>query len=179
MVPTDATYPDHDRYTLQQLYPPNIFVPEYPNNLDAAFLNNTRVPKPSDLLLHYNYGAAVVSRWGHGAMILDKDRVRPIYPPGGVSEHARGPESKLPNRSAVLTKLGAAWDAGSSTGSGSGPRSSTRTVVVDSDGKDLWDEDETMLFFWGNSKATLERHRRREVENNQNMEQWRQTVHQN
>ena len=119
--------------------PPNILVVNDPNNSDATFLNNTQVPKPSDLLLHYNYGAAVVA------------------------------------------KLGAARDAaaGSGTGSGSGARIRSRTVVVDSDGKDLWDEDDTMLFFWGNSKAALERHHRREVENNQNMEEWRQTVSQN
>ena len=114
-------------------------------------------------------------------MILEKDCQRPKIPPAGVSEQAMGPERKLHDKSAVVAKLGAARDAtaGSGTGTGTGPRSSTQTVVVDSDGKDPWDEDDTMLFFWGNSKASLERHHRREVENNQNMEQWRQTVSQN
>ena len=40
VVPAGSAYPDHERYTLQQLYPP-ISMVNYPNNLDAAFLNNT------------------------------------------------------------------------------------------------------------------------------------------
>ena len=34
-----------------------------PNNVDARFVTGTNIPKPSDLLLHYNFGAAVVKYW--------------------------------------------------------------------------------------------------------------------
>lgn len=40
------------------------------NNTDAAFLQNTGLPKPSGVLLHYNYGAAVVKYWGRNTMLL-------------------------------------------------------------------------------------------------------------
>jgi hypothetical protein len=80
----DATYPRRDRFTLQQLYPPKMILSAR-RNLDAAFLGNFTVPKPLDLLLHYNYGAAVVKRWGHGTMILEKDRERPKPLRAGIS----------------------------------------------------------------------------------------------
>ena len=71
-------YPTGSRYTLQWLEHPNEFVqPMIPNNSDAAFKKNTGLPKPSDLLLHYNYGAAAVKHWGHGIEILQN---RPNLP---------------------------------------------------------------------------------------------------
>jgi hypothetical protein len=48
----------------------------FPNNSDGAFLNQHE-PKPSDLLLHYNYGAAAVKHWGRNVDVLDK---RPDLP---------------------------------------------------------------------------------------------------
>jgi len=36
-----------------------------------------------------------------------------------------------------------------------------------------WDEDDVMLFFWGNSKASVERHAKAEREREQNINEWR------
>lgn len=37
-----------------------------------------------------------------------------------------------------------------------------------------WDEDDVMLFFWGNTKAATERHAAREREREQNIHEWRE-----
>jgi hypothetical protein len=43
--------------------------------------------------------------------------------------------------------------------------------LVESQAK--WDEDDVMLFFWGNSKVATERHLKKVGENAQRIEQWR------
>ena len=43
-----------------------------PNNSDATFKKATKKAKPSDLLLHYTYGAAAIRHWGRGTEILTK-----------------------------------------------------------------------------------------------------------
>jgi hypothetical protein len=40
--------------------------PIIPHNSDAAFKRHTNASKPSDILLHYNYGAAAIKIWGMG-----------------------------------------------------------------------------------------------------------------
>ncbi|KAJ7729221.1 hypothetical protein B0H14DRAFT_3518366 [Mycena olivaceomarginata] len=37
---------------------------DVPNNKDAAFKKHSKKPKPSPLLLHYNYGVAALKWWG-------------------------------------------------------------------------------------------------------------------
>jgi hypothetical protein len=45
---------------------------------DAAFKIGTNLPKPSALLLHYSYGAAVLKRWGvHLQVLSDHHRHLP------------------------------------------------------------------------------------------------------
>jgi hypothetical protein len=71
------------RYTLQWLDPPEpYFLLNAPNNIDATFIPSTRKQKPSGLLLHYNYGAAAVKRWGHGVEVLEAqpNPARPTVP---------------------------------------------------------------------------------------------------
>ncbi|KAF8349399.1 hypothetical protein F5887DRAFT_492297 [Amanita rubescens] len=68
-LPNNANYPTSSRYTLQWLADDNPFVRQvFPNNSDAAFVSQK--PKPSDLLLHYNYGAAAVKNWGRNHDVL-------------------------------------------------------------------------------------------------------------
>ena len=43
-------------------------------------------------------------------------------------------------------------------------------------GKAGWDEDDVMLFFWGNSKAARERYRKTHEAKRENLEQWRQGI---
>ena len=86
------------RYTLQWVGETDAFM-QYisPNNIDAAFIRSTTKQKPSGLLLHYNYGAAAVKRWGHGLEVLE-DRPNPARPattgaPRTVHERSQPGES--------------------------------------------------------------------------------------
>jgi hypothetical protein len=42
--------------------------------------------------------------------------------------------------------------------------------------QDQWDEDDTMLFFWGNSKAAMERHVQKKQEHTEYLKDWRAGV---
>jgi hypothetical protein len=42
--------------------------------------------------------------------------------------------------------------------------------------QDRWDEDNVMLFFWGNSKVALERHAQKKQECTVYLEDWRAAV---
>ena len=55
---------------------------------------------------------------------------------------------------------------GSTAGPGTGG-------VVESDGQAMWDEDDVMLFLWGNSQAAKERHVEEVAEKSEQIEQWR------
>ena len=39
--------------------------------------------------------------------------------------------------------------------------------------KGMWEEDDVMLFFWGNTKAARERHLKKAYEDAHRIEQWR------
>ena len=67
-----AEYPVGSHYTLQRIVPLSnpINIMLTPNNVDARFVTGTNIPKPSDLLLHYNFGAAVVKYWCRNQNIL-------------------------------------------------------------------------------------------------------------
>ena len=72
-IASDVGYPPHKRYTLQWLEDPGpADTNMIPNNSDATFKKATKKAKPSDLLLHYTYGAAAIRRWGRGTEILTK-----------------------------------------------------------------------------------------------------------
>ena len=72
-IASDVSYPPHKRYTLQWLEDPGpADTNMIPNNSDATFKKATKKAKPSDLLLHYTYGAAAIRRWGRGTEILTK-----------------------------------------------------------------------------------------------------------
>jgi hypothetical protein len=49
-------------------------------------------------------------------------------------------------------------------------------AAADLEVQNRWDEDDVMLFFWGNSKAALERHARRKRERTEYLEDWRAGV---
>jgi len=118
-------YPSQSRYTLQWLVPPSAAVETaIPNNIDAAFKKATRQPKPSDLLLH---GAAAVKCCERGTDLLRECASPPRSPvPFPVPTHSRD---------AAICKLRAR------TGR-----------LVESEGQAAWDEDDVMLFLWGNSR---------------------------
>jgi len=146
----NVRYPTTSRYTWQWLAPDaddKTVMPDIPNNCDASFRKDTKRPKPSDLLLHYNYGAAAVKCWGQGKRIL-QDLANPPRP--DVSR----------NRGGAVAK-----SAGAGTGG-----------LAESEGQAVWDEDDVMLFFMRNSRAAKERHLKEVGENTQRVEQWRDGV---
>ena len=94
-----------------------------------------QLPKPADVLLHYNYGAAVVKQWGKNSSVLTNcpDVPHPFVP--------------IPDdHNTAIQK----WAAAVSQG-GQGARS--EGGATDFEVQDKWDEDDLMLFFWSNSKG--------------------------
>ena len=165
----DVVYPRIARYTLQRLTEPtpdSILLAVTKNNMDAASKKGSRQPKPSDLLLHYNYGAAAVKLWGHGARVLQD---RPNLP------RPRGPPMTQNNRY-TIQKLDSARGAGEG-GSGNAAAGGGPGEMVDSQRDQArWDEHDLMLYFGGNTKAAKERHRKKQEDSSRRMEQWRQGV---
>jgi hypothetical protein len=166
----NACYPTRSRYTLQWLVTPEEYEEHVvPNNSDAAFKKHSRRPKPSELLLHYNYGAAAVKCWGHGTEVLqNRAKPRPTVPP-------MGPSRTTHNRSTAIRKRDEAR-ATDGDGAGNAAAGPGTGEMVESEGQAIWDEDDVMLFFWGNSQAAKQRHLKKVQESTQRMEQWREGV---
>jgi hypothetical protein len=166
----ETSYPSRVRYSLQWLIAGkgnNLSM--FRDNGDASFKSHLK-QKPSDTLLHYNYGAAAVKRWGKNIAVLgngegllrpQKPEVLPVGPTRGVG-----------NRKTTINKLARARaGAGQvrSADNGDGPGSA---ALADSE-LSIQDEDDLMLFFWGNSKASVERHAKGKCEREQSINEWR------
>jgi hypothetical protein len=188
----DVSYPDDSRYTLQWIVAPNerstLF--RIPNNNDATFKDQS-LPKPAEILLHYNYGAAAVKHWGKNNAALTERLNLPRLPVPAPAP--MGPARGIHNRNITIEKRrmnekrkrdGTQDDEKWSRPSGS-PENKTREPEAkrqrggddpESHGCETWDEDDIMLFFWGNSRAARERRALEEEERDQNMEKWRSAV---
>ena len=105
----------------------------------------------SDLLLHYNYGPATVERRGRGWDVLQN---RANLPPPSIPTPApMGPEKAWHDRSIVIQEREAAQRADKS-GRGSAAAGGRRGEMLDSrEERTEWDEDNVMLFFWGNTPS--------------------------
>lgn len=168
---SDVSYPPRRRYTLQWLEDPGpVDMNMIPNNSDATFKKATRESTPSDLLLHYTYGATAVRRWGRGMETLTKLATPPR--PQVPVPAPPGPKRTIHDRAATIAKRSKGQSTGE-TGAGSSTAGAGTGGLVESEGQVVWDEDEVMLFFWGNSKAAKERHLKKVGENTQRLEQWR------
>ena len=173
-MPNNAIYPTGSRYTLQWLVIPDKPIESVvPNNGDAAFKKCTKKPKPSELLLHYNYGAAAVKCWGRGIDIL-QNHAKPPRPPIPVPAPV-GPSKTTHDRNIEIHK-GDQAQASHGAGAGNPTAGAGTGELVESEGQVMWDEDDVMLFFWGNSQAAKERHLKKVQENTQRMEQWREGI---
>ena len=131
-----------------------------------------QLPKPADLLLHYNYGAAAVKQWGKNTSVLTNhpDIPRPSVPvPAPV-----GPIRVMHDRKTVIQKQAAAVSQGGQVAGSE--RNTSEGEAADFEAQDRWDEDDVMLFFWGNSKAALERHAQKKQERTAYLEDWRAAV---
>lgn len=111
-------------------------------------------PKPSELLLHYNYGTAAIKMWGHGIEVLRENAQHPRPPTPKDVE--MGPSRTTHERMTARQKL-------------------AEPGVED---KVEWDEDDVMLFLWSNTAAARERRRMKAEESAEIMERWREGVDQ-
>ncbi len=137
-----------------------------PNNSGAAFMAyNSRLIKPSELLLHYTYGATAVRLWGHGLKVLGGYFT--FFRPPKPVPNLIGPSRQIHTRQSAIEKWEKAQAAAEAkakkTGAGEGSKGKRR------EGEMTWDED-VMLFFWGNSRAAKEHNIKMHEEKVQNME---------
>jgi hypothetical protein len=167
------------RYTFQWIVTPDKFtLARIPNNNDATFMDH-QLPKPADLLLHYNYGAAAVKQWGRNSTILAN---RPDLPRPSVPAPApMGPQKVKHDRSIAIEKRKKRRREEGSDGMGPSPGilETKCQLAVQNEGNtraEIWDEDDVMLFFWGNSKVARERYVREEEERRKLFEKWRSGV---
>jgi len=127
----------------------------YPNNTTAAFKQGTNLPRPSALLLHYNYGAAVVKLWGHRAEVLDRPNIpRPRvvvnHQPGGPSRGRNNRLIAIQKREGHINTGDDSGEAAEAVEGGATDATDNPTVVVQPMvGYKGWDEDDWMLFFLG------------------------------
>ncbi|KAJ7925799.1 hypothetical protein B0H13DRAFT_1113789 [Mycena leptocephala] len=171
-------YPDGQRYTLQWLHGSAEERAVVPNNSDATFKKQSRTPKPSPMLLHYNYGAAAVKWWGHGANSHLGISNRPTMPRPSVPVPAATGPTRTKRTPAQLDASIQKRATGNMGGSGSGPRESEAARD-----EEVMDPDEIVMFFWSQNPAARERRKREaedrkreEEERASRMEQWRESV---
>ncbi|KAF8529772.1 hypothetical protein BU17DRAFT_60537 [Hysterangium stoloniferum] len=163
--------PDGSRYTLQWTVPSSnpmdfFFVPK---TADARFVIGTEIPRPSDLLLHYNYGAAAVKYWGRNGNILVDER--PNIPRPKLEESASTkPPYKRFGRDAFSNKR-----AGRGEGEVGGSNFKEPGGPVEDAGRE-WDEDDVMLFLWGNTPQAMSRCMNEGREKKSAIDQWRLSV---
>ena len=177
-------YPVGERFLLQVIgdVERDALLDAYPNNTAAAFKRGTNLPKPSALLLHYNYGAAVVKLWGHRTEVLDQ---RNIPRPRVVTNRQPGrPPRHKNNRLIAIRKReghgnpgddsGEASEVAEVAGGGATDVTDNPTVVVRRPmvGYREWDEDDWMLFLWGNTPAARERYRAADEESFNRISRW-------
>jgi len=149
----------------------------YPNNTTAAFKQGTNLPKPSALLLHYNYGAAVVKLWGHRTKVLVRPNIRPRavinYQPSGPSRSKHDRLIAIRKREGHNNTGSGSGEAAEVAGGGATDLTDNPTVIVQPMvGYRGWDEDDWMLFFWGNTPAARERYRAADEESSNRIARW-------
>jgi hypothetical protein len=163
----DVTYPRRKRYTLQWLWqlPPTVTATFPPQNSDATFKKGSKKPKPSELILHYNYAAAAVTQWGVSVQALSKvmrpNLPRPTTPVPAPMQPAR----TVHDHSIAITKIERMREGQASS-------SAADAEVLEEEEDAPIEADEVVLFFWGNTKVATERRRQATDDQARRMEQW-------
>ncbi|KAJ7482807.1 hypothetical protein B0H11DRAFT_1862672 [Mycena galericulata] len=158
----DVKYSTNPRYTLQWLQGNKQERRSFPNNMDAAFKKICKNPKPSPLLLNYNYGVAALKWWGRGKECLLTARMRPIAAPLGPPKSKHDSALKFDD---ARTKLGAL--EGGSGGN---------TESVDIDELRQSQAEELVLAFWSNTPAARTRLAKKRAERQERMIGWQNGV---
>src|SRR5258705_13885737 len=100
--------------------------------------------------------------WGRGTDVIENLAKRPPKPdpiPSGPFKEVHDRKSAIRKRKKAQAAAAKAKKRKSSAGEGSKKRNAT------------WDEDDIMLFFWGNSRAATNRYIEKREAKNKNFEQ--------
>ncbi|KAJ7884821.1 hypothetical protein B0H14DRAFT_2700246 [Mycena olivaceomarginata] len=158
-------YSEKDRYTLQSLTSTETIRDDIANNLDAAFKLHSKKPKPSPLLLRYNYGVAAVLWWGKGQSRLHASN-RPNVPrPKVPVPDPMGPPRVTHDRQVTRDKLENARAEGALQGAGSAIGRSEQDA-------DLTYAEELVLSLWASTGVAHERRENEAEEYAYRMERW-------
>ncbi|KAJ7907509.1 hypothetical protein B0H13DRAFT_2332327 [Mycena leptocephala] len=158
-------YSEKDRYTLQSLTSTETIRDDIANNLDAAFKLHSKKPKPSPLLLHYNYGVAAVLWWGKGQSRLHASN-RPNVPrPKVPVPDPMGPPRVTHNRQVTRDKLENARAEGTLQGAGSAIGQSEQDA-------DRTYAEELVLSLWASTGVAHDRRENEAEEYAYRMERW-------
>ncbi|KIJ32682.1 hypothetical protein M422DRAFT_35730 [Sphaerobolus stellatus SS14] len=170
-IPPSCSYPSDSRHTFQLFETPTNATDRIitPDNNDATFLTSSMLPKPSGLLLNYNYGAVAVKRWGRNISIFSKRpgilRPKVVTPAMGPTKTLSPANHEKSAKKRKLRETGGQEEAGAS---------GTAEEMQDSDQE--WDEDDVMLYFWGNSRAARERYESKQQDRKDFIEDWKSSV---
>jgi hypothetical protein len=89
-----------------------------------------------------------------------------------------GPSKMIDNRSTAIRGRGAAQrpNAAGAANTAAGEPGDQPEKMAGSEIRTRWDGDDTMLFFWGNSPAAMERYRKKQEDTSEYMEKWRKEL---
>jgi hypothetical protein len=85
---------------------------------------------------------------------------------------AMGPTKSVGDRTTTIAKQATARAEGIQRPPADNGGSTGSAAAADSE-QPIWDEDDVMLFFWGNSTPSMERHAKKEQERKENITKWR------
>ncbi|KAF9513409.1 hypothetical protein BS47DRAFT_1344194 [Hydnum rufescens UP504] len=171
------SYPPNDRYSLQWLVDPGRGGRAVPSNLDAAFKTQSQQPPPSALLLHYIYGAAAITQWGHGSEVL-KTHQHPARPKA-PEPAPMGPKRSNHNRTIATQKHDAAQNQNQHHASK--PTSDKEQTdgpdrTVDSEHNRQWLVEDLVYRLWLNAPDAKEYRRKEKEEKDNNVDRWRRGI---
>jgi hypothetical protein len=86
--------------------------------------------------------------------------------------YTEGTTTGVGDHTTTTAKLAKAWGEGVQRQLANDEGSAGSAAATDSE-QPVWDEDDVMLFFWGNSMPSMERRARKEQERKVNINKWR------
>jgi hypothetical protein len=173
----DVEYPADDRFTIQCLEDRPYISREFWVGVDTAFRRDTNLAKPSELLLHYNYGAAAIKCWGRNAHLLSVPPRRTVSRPSApVTLGPAGPSRTTHDRTKTIRNRERRADTAESSKRRRGGSEERNVVVEAVDGSTEWDEEDWMQFFLANTKTACERCRVAEEELSSRINKWASDV---
>jgi hypothetical protein len=140
---------------------------DVPNNKDAAFKKHSKKPKPSPLLLNYNYGVAALKWWGKGPEHLLTARKRPAPPIAAPL----GPQRSKHDPSVTTAKLADARKLAGLQGGSGGNRE-----AEDIDERRQYEAELLVATLYANTPAARGRREQQQADRTDRMDKWQNGV---